>query len=71
MITILGRTDKPCFQCGAKEHVVKVKFNVGDQINYLGSAQINCTIGSQRVVRQARYPGESTMAANEGTAGCR
>ena len=29
MITILGRTDKPCFQCGAKEHVVRVKFKDG------------------------------------------
>jgi len=29
MITILGKTDKPCFQCGAKEHVVKVRFKDG------------------------------------------
>jgi len=28
-ITILGKTDKPCFQCGAKEHVVKVRFKDG------------------------------------------
>jgi hypothetical protein len=55
----LGRTDKPCFQCGAKEHVVKVKFKDGSFSGNLCMTDLYARIPAEQPKAKSDVQGSS------------